>query len=209
MLKLHHLSNSRSQKSLWLLEELGVPYELQCHERGLDLRAPAEFKALHPLATAPLLEVDGVLYPESGAIAQYLLARHGEGRLAPAPDSPAYADYLWWMHYGIAAGMQPIMYKVRAPGHGLVGSSYDQAADVDLVAVLDYLEAALAGRAYLLGEEFSAADIQVSFVPELANALGLLGERPAIRGWLARLYARPAFERSLAVGGAYRFKVAG
>ena len=209
MLKLHHLNNSRSQKTLWLLEELGVPYELATYQRGPDLRAPAEFKALHPLATAPMLEVDGARYPESGAIAELLLARYGKGALAPAPDSAAFPDYLYWMHYGIAAGTQPIMYKVRAPGHGLVGSSYDQAADVDLAAALDYLEVSLAGGPWLLGEDFSAADIQVSFVPELANALGKLGERANIRGWLARLYARPAFVRSIAVGGDYRFQVAG
>lgn len=207
MLKLHHLNDSRSQKTLWLLEELGIPYELEKYERGKDLRSPAKFKALHPLATAPLLEIDGAQYPESGAIAEYLLARYGKGRFAPAADSDAYPDYLYWMHFGIAAGMQPIMYKVRAPSHGLVGSSYDKSADADLCQVLDHLDATLADRAYLLGEEFSAADIQVSFVPELAHALGLLGSHPNIRSWLARLYARPAFESSLRIGGAYRFKV--
>lgn len=209
MLKLHHLNDSRSQKTLWLLEELGVPYELQTYQRGPDRRAPAEFKALHPVASAPLLEVDGARYPESGAIAEYLLGRYGEGRFSPAADSEAYPDYQYWMHFGIAAGMQPIMYKVRAPSHGLTGTSYDKAADADLSRVIDYLETVLSGRPYLLGEAFSAADIQVSFVPELANALGLLGPQPAIRAWLARLYARPAFERSLRVGGAYGFKVSG
>jgi glutathione S-transferase len=207
MLKLHHLSNARSQKTLWLLEELGVPYELQNYERGEDLRAPTEFKALHPLATAPLLEVRGSRYPESGAIADYLLSRYGEGRFCPSADSEAFLDYLYWMHFGIATGMQPIMYKVRAPGHGLAGSSYDRAADDDLSRVLDHLDASLADGPYLLGDEFSAADIQVSFIPELANALGLLGSRDNIRRWLARLYARPAFERSLRIGAAYQFKV--
>lgn len=207
MLKLHHLNDSRSQKTLWLLEELGVPYELQTYERGQDRRAPAGFKALHPVASAPLLEVDGAFHPESGAIAAYLLGRYGEGRFSPAADSDAYLDYQYWMHFGIAAGMQPIMYKVRAPSHGLVGTSYDTTADADLARVIDFLEGALADRLYLLGTEFTAADIQVSFVPELANALGLLGPRPAIRSWLARLYARPAFERSLRIGGAYGFKV--
>lgn len=207
MLKLHHLNDSRSQKTLWLLEELGIPYELEKYERGQNLRSPPQFKALHPLATAPLLEVNGAHYPESGAIAQYLLARYGEGRFAPRADSEAYFDYLYWMHFGIASGMQPIMYKVRAPSHGLAGSSYDKAADADLRQALDHLDAALADRVYLLGEEFSAADIQVSFVPELAHAVGLLGAHPNIRSWLARLYARPAFESSLRIGGAYRFKV--
>lgn len=211
VLKLHHLSDSRSQKTLWLLEELGLHcelyYSLHNYQRGSDMRAPPEFKALHPLATAPLLEADGKFYPESGAIAEYLLRQFGGGHLAPAIDSDQYLSYQYWMHFGVAKGMQPIMYKVRAPGHGLTGSSYDKAAEDEMADVLDYLDAELEGREYLLGENFSAADIQVSFVPELANVLGQLDEHANIRQWLRRLYGRPAFQRSLEIGGAYHFSV--
>ena len=177
------------------------------YQRGEDLRAPAEFKALHPLATAPMLEVDGKFFPESGAIANFLVKQFGSGGLSPDEDSLEYLEYEYWMHYGVASGMQPIMYKVRAPGHKLTGSSYDKAADIDLVRSMDYLDSVLETRTYLVGEKFSVADIQASFVPELANALGKLNDKKNIMDWLSRLYERTAFQRSLELGSSYRYKI--
>lgn len=204
MIRIHHLSDSRSQKTVWLAEELGIEYELVNYQRMENLRAPSDMKALHPMSSAPMLEVDGHFYPESGAIAMYLLNRFDDHKLAPNSDSQGFADYLYWMHFGIASGMQAIMYKVRAPGHGLVGSAYDEAANAELDKTMDFLDGALKECDYLLGENFSAADIQVSFVPELANALGRLGDCPNTRAWLTRLYNRPAFKKSLTVGAGYR-----
>lgn len=205
MIKVHHLSDSRSQKTVWLLEELDVPYELELYTRQPNLRAPPEMKALHPMASAPMLEVDGRIIPESAAICDFILRRYGDGRLTPAVDSPDLAQYLYWQAFGVVSGMAPIMNKMQAKGHGLEGSTYEAFADVEMDRMLSYLESELDGRTYLLGDTFTAADIQVSFVPELARVLGFFEGRPNTEAWLERLTQRPAYQRSLEKGVTYAF----
>lgn len=206
MIKLHHLNNSRSQKTLWLLEELGLEYDLVCYQRDKEtLRGPPAIKALHPLGKAPMLEDDGKIMSESGAIADYLLAKYGDGKLQPSPQSPEYMKYKEAMYFAISAGMNPIMVKIYCRSFGLSGSDMDKAGNAELETALNFIETLLADEKWLLGDEFTAADIQMSFIPELADVIGAFKGHDKIRAWQERLYARPAFQRSIAKGGVYDF----
>jgi glutathione S-transferase len=206
MLTLHHLSNSRSQKIVWLLEELGLQYQLISYQRDPETQmGPPALKALHPLGKAPVLEDDGQLLCESGAITQYLLSRYGAGRLAPDPAGPDQLRFLECLYFAISAGMNPVMIKVYASAFGLADSPMDVAATAELEYALDYIETLLGDREWLMGDLFTAADIQMSFIPELARAVGVAGKHPAIEAWQQRLYARPAFHHAIARGGAYAY----
>ena len=206
MLTIHHLNDSRSQKIVWLLEELETPYAIVYHQRDPQtLIGPPALKALHPLGKSPVLDDDGQLLSESGAITQYLLARYGHGRLAPDPAGPAQMRFLECLYFAVSAGMNPIMIKVYARAFGLTDSPMDKAATEELERGLSYLDALLAGNDWLMGDVFTAADVQMSFIPELAREVGAAGVHPAIEAWQARLYARPAFHRAIARGGPYSF----
>ncbi|MEY4269646.1 MAG: hypothetical protein RLZZ58_862 [Pseudomonadota bacterium] len=206
MLTLHHLNNSRSQKILWLLEELELPYELVRYQRDpLTLMGPPALKALHPLGKSPVLDDGGQLLSESGAITQYLLARYGQGRLAPDPAGSDHMRFVECQYFAVSAGMNPIMIKVYARAFGLTGAPIDVAATGELETALAYIETLLGDRAWLVGDAFTAADIQMSFIPELARAVGVFDGHAKITSWQARLYARPAFHRSIERGGAYDF----
>jgi glutathione S-transferase len=206
MLTLHHLNNSRSQKVLWLLEELELPYELVHYQRDPQtLMGPPALKALHPLGKSPVLEEDGKLLAESGAITEYLLARYGNGRLAPDPAGPDHMRFVECLYFAVSAGMNPIMIKVYARAFGLTGAPIDVAATGELETALSYIEKLLGDGEWLMGEMFTAADIQMSFIPELANAVGAFEGHAKIAAWQKRLYARPAFHRSIKRGGPYEF----
>ncbi len=204
MMTLHHLNDSRSQKIVWLLEELGTPYELVPHQRHPEtLSAPAAMKARHPIGKAPILEDQGRAIVESGAIVDYILRRHAQGALQPAGDGPELMAYLEWLYFAVSIGTNPVMLKVYSRYYAMAGGPIDAAADAEFALVLGYLDRALAGRTYLLGDLFTAADIQMSFVAELARSLIPIDSYPHIVGWLARLHARPAFRASLARPGSY------
>jgi glutathione S-transferase len=206
MLTIHHLNDSRSQKIVWLLEELELPYEIVHHQRDSQtLMGPPALKALHPLGKSPVLDDDGALLCESGAITQYLLMRYGGGRLAPDPAGPDQLRFLECLYFAVSAGMNPIMIKVYARAFGLSDSPLDSAATDELERALGYIEALLSGQDWLMGDLFTAADIQMSFIPELARAVGAVGNHPTIDAWQRRLYARPGFHRAIARGGAYFF----
>lgn len=206
MLTLHHLNNSRSQKIVWLLEELDLPYELVCYQRDpVTLLGPPALKALHPLGKSPVLDDDGQLLSESGAITQYLLTRYGEGRMAPDPASPDATRFLECLYFAVSAGMNPVMFKVYARAFKLVGEPLDLAATAELEHALRFIDLLLGERTWLMGDLFTAADIQMSFIPELAKAVGAFSGHPVIEAWQSRLYARPAFRRSIERGGAYAF----
>lgn len=203
-MRVHHLNESRAQKTVWLLEELGVPYELVAYRRhAVTLVAPPELKALHPVAKSPMIEDDGHVVIESGAITEHLIERHGRGRLAPAPGTHAHARYRQWLYFAVSSGMNPIMIKVYARAFGLGGSPIDGAADAELAQVLSYIDASLATGPYLLGDDFTAADIQMSFIPENAQTLVPIEGYRHIVDWLDRLHRRPAFRRSIERGGDY------
>lgn len=204
MLTLHHLSDSRSQRTLWLFEELGVPYRLERYQRVAEtMSAPPEMKALHPIGKAPILEDDGHRMVESGAMVHYILARYGAGQLAPAPDDPDYMRYLELLEIGVASGMTPVLLTVYARMAGVTTATLTEAAEREYTLVLGYLESLLERGPWLLGERFSAADIQVSFVAALARYLGSIDAYPNIVAWLSRLEARPAFRATIDKGGPF------
>ena len=206
MLKLHHLNHSRSFRVFWLLEELGLPFEVVFHERDPETHmGPPALKAAHPIGKAPVLETEDGAMVESGAIIDFILRRHGNGALAPANDSPDLMRYLEWMNIAVSIGTNPIMLKVYGLAAGLAGTEFDRRADAEFAGVLGYIEQSLEGRDYLLGDSFTAADIQVSFVAELARALIGIDGYPNMVAWLGRLHARPAFRASIEKGGEYAY----
>ncbi|MFP2908912.1 glutathione S-transferase family protein [Pyxidicoccus sp. 3LFB2] len=205
MLKLHHLVNSRSQRVLWLLEELGLDYELVVYPRDPKTSlAPPELKRIHPLGKSPVLEDDGRVLAESGAIIESVLRRHGQGRLAPAQDSDAYDAYVHWMHYAEGSAMLPLMLSLYVGRLGEAGAPLKPRISSEVKNHLGYISGALGERDYLVGNTFTAADIQMSFVLEAARPTGALDSfesLPNLGTYLERLHARPAYQRATQRGG--------
>ncbi|WP_434388949.1 glutathione S-transferase family protein [Melittangium boletus] len=202
MLKLHHLVNSRSHRILWLLEELGLDCELVVYPRDPKTGfAPPELKAIHPLGKSPLLEDNGRVIAESGAIIDYVVRHHGGGRLAPAPDSAEYDTYVQWLHYAEGSAMLPFILGIYLGRLGEASAPLQPRVSGEMKNHLGYLAGALEGRDHLLGERFSAADIQMSFVLEAARPSGLLEAFPVLGAYLERLHARPAYQRAVQRGG--------
>jgi glutathione S-transferase len=219
MITLHHLENSRSQRVLWLLEELGVPYEVRRYERDRKtMLAPPELAGVHPLGKSPVITDGDVTVAESGAIVEYLLDSRGQGRLRPAAGTPEQRRYTYWLHFAEGSAMPPLLMKLvfdkvrTAPVPFFVKPVVRAIADKvtrsfiapNIERQLDFMEAELATRPWFAGDEFSAADIQMSFPLEAAAARAGLGpSRPRLMDWLARIHARPAYQRALAAGGPY------
>ena len=202
MIVVHHLNESRSQRVLWLLEELGVPYEIRQYARDPKTRlAPPELKAVHPLGKSPVIEEDGLKVIESGAIVDYLIRRHGGGRLEPARSSPEFETYNQWLHYAEGSAMLPLLLKLYVSRLGDAGAPLAPRIDSELKNHLGYLDAALEGRNWLVGDELSGADIQMSFVAEAAR--GLRADYPRMDAWVRRFQQRPAYRRALDRGGPY------
>ncbi len=202
MLTVHHLNDSRSQRVLWLLEELGTPYEIRHYARNATTRlAPPELMAVHPLGKSPVVEDDGLTVIESGAIVDYILRRHGGGRLQPAAGSREYEVYNQWLHYAEGSGMLPLMLRLYTGRLGDAAAPLKPRIDSELANHLGYVNRSLEGRDYLLGSELTGADIQMSFVGEAAR--DLRAQYPAMDAWVRRLQARPAYRRALERGGPY------
>jgi len=219
MVIVHHLNNSRSQRVLWLLEELGVPYEVKRYERdAATMLAPASLRAVHPLGKSPVVTDGGLTLAESGAIVEYLVERYGEGRLAPATGTPDRIRYLYWLHYAEGSVMPPLLLKLvfermkDAPMPFFVKPFARAIADRGLTTFiqpqiklhLDYMEGELGKSAWFVGENFSAADVQMSFPLEAAAARGGLdASYPKLTLFIERAHARHAYERALEKGGPY------
>ncbi|MBA3810060.1 MAG: glutathione S-transferase family protein [Caulobacteraceae bacterium] len=204
MIVVHHLNNSRSQRVLWLLEELEVPYEIKFYQRDKDTNlAPPELKEVHPLGKSPVIREGNHTMAESGAIVDYLIRTHGHGRLTPGPDGADYETYLEWLHYAEGSAMLPLMLLLYTMRLGDAAAPLKDRIDSEIANHLGYIETALEGRPYILGEEFSGADVQLSFVAEVARAFGRLTPYPNLTAWLDRLHARPAFKKAVEKGGAY------
>jgi glutathione S-transferase len=204
MLVVHHLNESRSQRILWLLEELGVPYEIALHQRDAQTRlAPPELIAIHPLGKSPVITDDGRVVHESGAIIDYVIRRHGGGRLAPDPAGPDYDTYQQWLHYAEGSAMLPLMMFMYVARLGEAGAPLHPRIESEIANHMSYVEGALEGRDFLLGANLSGADIQMSFVPEVLKAFGKLGAYPNMAAWIERLHARPAWKAALDKGGPY------
>jgi glutathione S-transferase len=203
MIVVHHLNDSRSQRILWLLEELGVPYEIKHYSRDATTRlAPPELEAVHPLGKSPVVTEDGRTVIESGAIIDYIVRRHAGGRLAPDPSTADYDTYQQWLHYAEGSAMLPLMLFMYVGRLGEAGAPLHPRMEGEIANHLGYVEKSLAGKDYLMGE-FSAADVQMSFVGEVVGAFGRTAQYPNIGAWVKRFQNRPAYRKALEKGGAY------
>jgi glutathione S-transferase len=206
MIVVHHLDDSRSQRILWLLEELAVPYEIKQHRRDPKTRlAPPELKQIHPLGKSPVIEEGGHVIAESGAIVDYILRCYGNGRLQPAASSPAYDEYVHWMHYAEGSAMPALIVRINVARVGEAAAPALPRLDAEIALQLGYIDGRLEGRPYILGSDLTAADIQLSFVGELAAARFGISAYPNLAAWVKRFQARPAYKTALARGGAYSF----
>jgi glutathione S-transferase len=206
MIIVHHLDDSRSQRILWLLEELGILYQIIQHKRDLKTRlAPPELKQLHPLGKSPVIEDNGRVIAESGAIIDYVLRKYGSRRLQPDPSDTRYDEYVHWMHYAEGSGMPALIIRINVARVGVAAGPALARLDSEIALHLGYLNSALNGRPYVLGDELSAADIQLSFIGELAAARFGISGYPNIEAWVKRFQSRPAYRAALTKGGIYSF----
>ncbi len=218
MLIVHHLENSRSQRILWLLEELGAPYEVRRYERDKKtMLAPLALKLVHPLGKSPVITDDGVTVAESGAIVEYIVDRYGKGRMIPPAGTPERLRYTYWLHYSEGSLMPLLVLKlvlgrvpqavpglVRPIARRIVKGIEDLYLGPNLRLQLDYVESELGKNEWLAGKELTAADVQMSFPIEAAAARGDTDKpRPNLNAFLTRVHARPAYKRALGKGGPY------
>ena len=212
----HHLENSRSQRVLWLLEELGVPYEIKHYRRDpKTMLAPESLKTVHPLGKSPVITDGGETVAESGAITEYLVERYGGGRLIPAAGTPERRRYTYWLHYAEGSAMPPLVMKlvflrvktapmpffVKPVARAIADKVLDGFVDPQIRLHLGYMNQALARSEWFAGPEFSAADIQMSFPIEAASARGGLAGYAKLGAFLERIHTRPAYARALEKGG--------
>lgn len=207
MIEVHHLNNSRSQRVLWLLEELGLPYEVVRYQRDpATMQAPPALRQVHPLGKSPVVRDGGETVAETGAIVEHLLERHGQGRLVPAAGSPEAARYRHWLHFAEGSAMPPLLVKLYAQRLGEPAAPLVARIDAQLAGMLDYLEAELGRSAWFAGGTLTAADIMMSFPLEVAvQRGGLDATRPRLWALLNALQQRPAYRRALERGGPYGF----
>ncbi len=202
MITVHHLNDSRSQRVLWLLEELGLPYDIKHYQRDATTRlAPPELKAVHPLGKSPVLTENGQTMIESGAIIDYILRRHGMGRLRPATASADFEAYNQWLHYAEGSAMLPLLLKLYVGRLGEAGAPLAPRINSEIANHLGYVNQALEGREWLVGDDLTGADIQMSFVGEAARELRK--DYPNIDAWVKHFQARPAYRKALERGGPY------
>jgi glutathione S-transferase len=221
MITVHHLNNSRSQRVLWMLEELGLPYEIKKYQRDpKTMLAPPELLKVHPLGKSPVITDDGATLAESGAIIEYLVERYGNGRFAPAIGTPERLTWRYWMHFAEGSAMSPLLLKliftripespmpffVKPIARGISNKVLAAMVDPNLKRQLDFMESELGKTEWFAGSEFSAADIQMSFPVEAsAQRAGLDASRPKLMAFLKKIHARPAYKKALERGGPYSF----
>jgi glutathione S-transferase len=218
MLTVHHLNNSRSQRVLWMLEELGVPYEIERYERNpKTMLAPASLQKVHPLGKSPVVTDGKATLAESGAILEYLVETYGEGKFSPERGTPSFLRYRYWLHYAEGSLATPLLLQlvfdqierkapfiVRPVAKAISTQVKGMLVTPNLKRHFDYLEGELTEHGpWFAGRSFSAADVQMSFGIEAADARGLLKNRPKLADWLRRIHDRPAYQRALEKGGPY------
>lgn len=206
MMIVHHLENSRSQRVLWLLEELGFDYQVKRYARDRKtMLAPPELRQVHPLGKSPVIEDDGLVVAESGAIVEYLVDKAG-GRFGPPSDREGALRYRQYLHYAEGSLMPPLLALLVVRRLGLLGSPARKPLLAMFARHLDYLDAELSQQPWFAGEEISAADVMMSFPLEAATSRASLGpDRRNIWQWLERIHARPAYARALEAGGHYAY----
>jgi glutathione S-transferase len=216
MITVHHLERSRSQRVLWLLEELGLPYELEQYKRDpKTMLAPRELREVHPLGKSPIVTDGDVTLAESGAILEYLVERHGNGKLLPKAGSPERLRYTYWMHYAEGSAMPPLLLKlvfeevkrkapwpVRPIAKAIAGRVLSEFVEPQLELHFDWIESELGKSTWFAGEELTAADIQMSF-PIEANATRGRADRPRLARFVERIHERPAYKKAIERGGPF------
>ena len=206
MIVVHHLNNSRSQRVLWLLEELGIEYEIKRYERNTEtMMAPESLRQVHPLGKSPVITDGDLTIPESGAIIEYLVDRYGNNRLVPASGTPERLRYTYWLHYAEGSAMPPLVMRLIFNSFGIGDSkAMDGFIAPQIKLHFDYIEDELGKSTWFVGEEFTAADIQMSFPLEIVAGIPQEVEsRPKIKEFIDRIHARPAYKRALDRGGRY------
>ena len=219
MITVHHLNNSRSQRVLWLLEELELPYEIKHYERDpKTMLAPASLREVHPLGKSPVITDGELTLAESGAIIEYLVKRYGNGRLVPTPDTLEHLRYTYWLYYAEGSAMPPLLLKlvfdqiekspmlffVRPIARSITNRVKSSFIEPQIAQHLDYMEEEISKNAWFAGNEFTAADIQISFPLEASVArAGLNESRPKLIAFLNRIHRRPAYKKALERGGTY------
>ncbi len=219
MITVHHLENSRSQRILWLLEELGVEYEIKRYGRDKDTSlAPPELRDIHPLGKAPIITDGDVTVAESGAIVEYLVYEYDDGRMRPDEDTPERRDYTYWLHYAEGTFMPlmiislilgrienaPVPFFLKPVTRGIAQKVRDSYLDANIKRNLDYMEAALSKSTWFCGDSLTAADVQMSFAIEAAEVrAGLHDDYPHLAAFLKRMRERPAYRAALDKGGHY------
>jgi len=218
MITVHHLNNSRSQRVLWLLEELGCEYQVVRYQRDpRTLLAPPELRRIHPLGKSPVITDDGQTLAESGAIIEYLIERYGNGRLRPPAASPERLRYTYWLHYAEGSAMpllllklvflrlpRPVPALIRPIVRAVARRAQQSLIDPQLRTHIDFWEGELGKSAWFAGEELTGADIQMSFPLEAAAARAGIALGPRVSEFLERIHARPAYRRALEAGGAFQ-----
>ncbi len=221
MIVVHHLNNSRSQRVLWLLEELGLPYEIVKYERdAATMLAPPSLLAVHPLGKSPVITDGDTTVAETGAIVEYLIERHAQGRLAPMPGTPEHLRYRYWLHFAEGTAMSPLLltlifervatapmpFFVKPIARGISNKVLDASARPNIKRQLDFMEAELGKSEWFAGALLTCADIMMSFPLEAAaQRAGLDASRPRLMAFLKRIHARPAYQKALERGGPYAF----
>lgn len=219
MIIVHHLNNSRSQRILWLLEELGLEYEIKPYARDAKtMLAPPELRAVHPLGKSPVITDGDTMVAESGAIIEYLIERYGKGQFVPGAGTPEKLRYTYWLHYAEGSAMTPLLMKLvfdkvetspmpffaKPIARAIAQKVKKSYINPQIVAHLSYMEGELKRGKWFAGDEITGADIQLSFVLEAASARGGLDEKyPKLAAFVKRIHARPAYKRALERGGPY------
>ena len=217
MITVHHLNNSRSQRVLWLLEELEVPYEIVRYERDKEtMLAPASLKKVHPLGKSPVVVDGDQKLVESGAVLTYLAEKYGSGKLAPAHGTPEWTKWNYWMHYAEGSAMPPLLlalifakvknapvpFFIKPISRGIADKVMSSFVTPQLETHFDFMESEVGE--WFANDAFSAADVQMSFPVEAARARNALNGRPKLTAWLEKIHARPAYQRALEKGGPYQ-----
>jgi glutathione S-transferase len=219
MLTVHHLNNSRSQRIIWLLEELGIPHEVKRYQRDAKtMLAPPELLAIHPLGKSPVITDDGQTVAETGAIVEYILGKYGRGRMVPPAGTEDRQRYTYWLHFAEGTAMPPLVmtllftempkrmpFFIRPVGNMIAKTVQTSYLAPQIERQLDLMETELSRSPWFAGQEITGADIMMSFPVEAARSRNGLGARPRLGAWLTGIHARPAYQRALAEGGEYAY----
>jgi glutathione S-transferase len=205
-LTVHHLNNSRSQRILWLLEELGAPYEIVLHQRdAVTSLAPPELLDIHPLGKSPVIEDNGQVVYESAAIVEYICERHGGGHLVPARATDDHIRYLEWLHFAEGSVMTPILLNLYTSRLGDAAAPLRPRIDQQLQSHFQYMEDRLLPSGYFVGDGLTGADIMMSFPAEAAVKMGMAADKPKLTAYVTAIHARPAYQSALEKGGPYAY----